>query len=92
MTSEREFERLWRLKYGNCKTMAEIISKSCESANVKKRQEKRMQKRWYKLTERDEHFIRGYKSKPNEWLIEQLPHMPEYLVLFLARKWRKVNE
>ena len=92
MISEREFERLWRLRYGNCTTMTEIISKSCESANVKKRQEKKMQKRLYKLTERDENFIRGYKSMSNQWLIKQLPYMPEYLVLFLARKWRKVNE
>ena len=72
--------------------MADIISKSCESANVINRQSKKMQRRWYKLTERDEHFIRGYKSMSNQWLIKQLPYMPEYLVLFLARKWRKVNE
>ena len=93
--TESQIEMLdakWLHRYGKCLSLSEIVAASCNSSykapvGIVTERMKR-----FEIKERDEQYIRGYCcEKSNDWLCEQLCHVPRYVVIKLARKWRKIN-
>lgn len=84
------FTKQWRIRFGQCKSLAEVISTSCSSARLRYYATNPASKRGKaKPVESDYLFIIDNRKMSNSWLTEHMPHLPPTVVIDIARKLRR---